>query len=77
MATLNEKLLHDVLALTVESRTELVEKIFESLTVGPNRDIDAMWEDEIDRRIEEVKTGVVKLIPEEQVFDEIWPRLNK
>ena len=72
MATLNEKLLHDVLALSIESRAELVEKILESLNLGSNKDIDAVWEDEIERRIEEVEKGAVKLIPEDKVFDEIW-----
>ena len=77
MATLNEKLLHDVMALPIESRAELVEKILESLNLGPNEEIDAVWEDEIQRRIEEVENGEVELIPEEKVFDEIWPRLKK
>ena len=77
MTALNEKLLHDVLLLSIESRAELVEKIFESLNLGPNRYVDAVWEDEIEKRIEEVETGAVELIPEEKVFDEIRQRLKK
>ena len=32
---------------------------------------------EIEKRIEEVETGAVELIPEEKVFDEIRQRLKK
>jgi putative addiction module component (TIGR02574 family) len=77
MAALSEKLLRDVLALSKESRAELVEKILDSLNLGPDKDIDALWEEEIARRIEEVENGSVELIPEEQVIDEIWPRAKK
>jgi putative addiction module component (TIGR02574 family) len=69
MAALNERLLSEVLSLSAGCRAELVEKILASLDLGSNKDIDALWEAEIKRRIEEVETGAVKLIPEEQVFD--------
>ena len=48
-----------------------------SLNLGPNRYVDAVWENEIEKRIEEVETGAVELIPEEKVFDEIRQRLKK
>jgi len=77
MAALNEKIISDVLALSRESRTQLVEIILESLNIGSNKVIDAMWIEEINRRVEEVEAGTVQLIPEEQVFDELITRLKK
>jgi len=71
MATLNEKLLQDVLVLPIESRTELVEKLLESLNPKSTSEINTLWEQEIDRRIEEVEKGNVTLVPEEEVFKEI------
>jgi putative addiction module component (TIGR02574 family) len=77
MATLNEKLLHDVLSLSIKSRKELIKTIFESLDCGPDKNIDAIWEDELEKRIKEAEEQSVELIPEEQVFDEIWPWSKK
>ena len=77
MSTLNEKLLQDVLALPIESRTELVEKLLESLNPKSTSEIDTQWEQEIDRRIEEVEKGNVTLVPEEEVFKEILTWFKK
>ncbi len=70
-------MIHDVLALSVESRAELMENILESLSLGPDKHIDALWEPEIERRIDEVDRGVVDLILEDSVFEEIWPLFKK
>jgi putative addiction module component (TIGR02574 family) len=77
MAALNEQLLCDVLALSIDARAELVDKILESLNLGPDEKIVAAWEEKIERRIEEVEKGKVKLISENQVFDEIRTRFKK
>jgi putative addiction module component (TIGR02574 family) len=71
MSTLNEKFLQDALSLPIDARTELVDKLLQSLNPKSNPHIDALWEEEIERRIKEVENGDVELLSEEEVFEEV------
>jgi len=48
----------------------LVEKILDSLHPS-QKEIDALWAKEAEKRVKEIKTGKVKTIPGDNVFKEI------
>lgn len=67
------ELIAEALSLPVEERAIVVDFILRSLN-SPEDDIDRQWIDEAERRLEEVRTGRVKVIPGDQVFAQIRKR---
>nr|VFJ67526.1 MAG: putative addiction module component, TIGR02574 family [Candidatus Kentron sp. DK] len=62
-------------SLPLEMKTELIDRLINSL--NPSREeIDALWAQEAERRVEELESGKVEAIPGEEVFREIWNRLS-
>jgi putative addiction module component (TIGR02574 family) len=70
MATKTKELISMVESLPVDVKTTLVEKILKSLHPS-QKEIDALWAKEAERRVKEIKTGKVKTISGENVFKEI------
>jgi putative addiction module component (TIGR02574 family) len=72
MTTLVEELSQKARALSAEDRARLAEDLLASLEDGAESatDVEAAWEQEIRRRVEEVKTGTAKLVPAEDVYAE-------
>ena len=65
-----EELIEEVQTLPIDIKTQLIEKLLES--INPNqKEIDKLWSTEAEKRVEEIKKGKVKLIPGEKVFEEI------
>ncbi len=63
-------------SLPVDVRITLVNRILESLS--PNqKEIDELWKIEVERRIEEVKSGKVQTIPGDEVFAKVRERFGK
>ena len=62
--------------LPIDMKLELVDRLLESISPSP-AEIDELWKIEIERRVEEVRSGKVKTIPGEQVFAEIEERFGK
>ncbi len=63
-------------SLPIDMKLELVDRLLESIT--PSReDIDEAWSDEVERRIDEVESGKVKLVPGDEVFARMRDRYNK
>jgi len=56
--------------LPIDIKTQLVERILTSLQ-PIQKDIDAFWAEEAEKRINEIKEKKVKLIEAEEVFNEI------
>ena len=77
MPILNDKLLRDVLSLPLESRTELVDKLLESLNVPIKEDIEQSWAEEAEKRLGEIVSGNVETIPGDEVFKKIRDRFQK
>ncbi len=77
MNSVSTKLTDEVLSLPCEDRLYLVDKLLESLNAPTREEIDALWSEEAERRIEEIESGSVDTIPGEQVFREIRKRLDK
>jgi putative addiction module component (TIGR02574 family) len=75
MTTATAKLADQVLSLPCEDRIYLADRLLESLNAPSREDIDRLWAEEAERRIEELDSGKVEAIPGEQVFAEIRERL--
>ena len=62
--------------LPIDLKLELVDRLLESISPS-QKEIDELWKVEAERRVEEVRSGKVKTIPGEQVFEEIRNRFGK
>lgn len=70
-----EDLFDEAISLPIEKRTLLVDKLLQSLNPTQS-EIDKLWAEEAERRVEEIAIGSVKTIPGEEVFDKIRDRLK-
>ena len=70
MTTKTNELISMVESLPVDLKTTLVEKILNSLHPS-QKEIDALWAKEAEKRVKEIKAGRVKTISGEDVFREI------
>jgi putative addiction module component (TIGR02574 family) len=71
MAVALEKVVDEALLLPADDRVGLVEKIIESLNLPTRSEIDKLWAEEAEKRIEEIDSGNVALIDGETVFETI------
>ena len=69
-----EKLLNAVLALPADDREAIAELLLLSLDKRDANEIELAWEEEIKRRVREVKDGTATLVPWEQVRDGLLDR---
>lgn len=60
-------LLQKALALPESERAELAGNLLSSLDTTVDPDVDAAWQQEVARRLEEVQSGKVATIPWEEV----------
>lgn len=66
------ELLEKALALSMEERELLIQRPSASLDEeAPEEGVEAAWDEEIKRRVDDVRSGRVKTIPGEQVLAEI------
>ena len=56
------ELFDEAVSLPVEIRTQLVDKLLRSLH-PVQKEIDKLWAEEAEKRVEEIKSGQVKTIP--------------
>jgi putative addiction module component (TIGR02574 family) len=77
MTTATAKLADQLLSLPCEDRIYLVDRLLESLNAPSREEIDRVWAEEAERRIDELESGKVQAVPGEQVFAEIRKRLGK
>jgi putative addiction module component (TIGR02574 family) len=76
MTTKTDELISMVESLPLDIKTTLVEKILNSLHPS-QKEIDALWAKEAEKRVKEIKTGRVKTIRGEDVFREIKKRFYR
>jgi putative addiction module component (TIGR02574 family) len=62
-----QELLRKALALPDNERAELAGNLISSFDATVDQDVDAAWQEEIARRLHDVRSGRVKTIPWEQV----------
>lgn len=70
MPTLVEELSARAKALPAENRARLAEELLESLQGEADVEAEAAWEREIERRVAEIESGAVHLVPAEEVHAE-------
>ncbi len=75
-----ERLEAEVLGLPTRERARLARRLIESLdeeaTEDP-REVERAWEDEIERRLQEYRSGSVGTIPASEVIAEARARLRR
>lgn len=70
-------ILKKALALPPEARAAIADTLLESLDDSPpDEDVEGAWTEEIKRRIDEIDSGKVQLIPFEEVRRRLLARLS-
>ncbi len=67
----------EILELPSRSRVRLAEKIMESVDDYAAPELEAAWDDEIERRVKEIHSGAEKGIPAGDVMNEARRALNE
>jgi putative addiction module component (TIGR02574 family) len=62
-----QELLADALRLDTTERAKLAAELLASLDGEPEEDVEAAWAEEVERRMDEIESGAVKLVPWEDV----------
>ncbi|MFQ5583777.1 MAG: addiction module protein [Calditrichia bacterium] len=70
MSIKTDELMDLVESLPTDIKTKLIEKILNTLN-PTHKEMDKLWADEAEKRLEEIKSGKIKTIPAEKVFKEI------
>jgi putative addiction module component (TIGR02574 family) len=68
------EILKDALAVPTEARAGLAGSLLESLNTGVDKDAEAAWATEVNRRIAELDSGAVKTIPWAEVRQRLTAR---
>ncbi len=76
MSSKTDDLLTIIESLPIDIKTELVEKILASMH-PLNKEVDEEWMKAAEDRVDEIKAGNVKLIPGDEVFDEIREKYGR
>lgn len=64
--------LEKALALSTQDRGLLIDRLIESLDEAPAEEgVEGAWDDEIKRRIDDIRSGRIKMIPGEQMLQEL------
>ena len=71
MAINVEQLTESALALPSEARALLADRLVESLDPAEDGHIHQLWAAEAQRRLQEVRTGMVKTIPGPEALDRV------
>ena len=70
-----DELISEAVSLPVEIKTQLIEKLLQSLNPAQHN-IDTLWSQEAEKRVADIKSGSVKTIPGDEVFSKIRDRLR-
>ena len=72
-----ESIENNALHLPLDDRSKLASRLLESLDNGDETDVSPEWSEEIQRRVREMDEGRVRLIPHDEVMEEVRSRLNE
>ena len=70
-----KKLIEEVISLPVEERALIADSILRSLNPVES-DIDKKWIEVAKERLKDLKSGKIKSIPGDEVFNKIWQRFS-
>lgn len=71
------EVLRDALALPAEARAAMVDCLIESLDPAIDEGAEEAWRDEIYRRLQQIDSGAVQLIPWEDARRRLRTRLDR
>jgi putative addiction module component (TIGR02574 family) len=71
------EVLRDALALSAEARAALVDSLIESLDQTVDEGAEEAWREEIYRRLQQIDSGAVQLIPWEDARRRLRTRLER
>lgn len=71
MTSIVDEITQKARSLPAEDRARLAEDLLSSLQEDHDLAIEAAWDTEIRRRLDEVEAGTAKLIPAAEVFAEV------
>ena len=71
------KVVNDALSLPPKSRAKLAEKLLESLDDQTQKEIDRLWAEEAEDRIDAYEKGDLKAVPGKEVFRRLKPRKKR
>jgi putative addiction module component (TIGR02574 family) len=72
------EVLEKALALSTQERGLLIDHLIESLDEGPAEEgLEQAWDEEIKRRVDNIRSGRAKMIPGEQVLREFAKRVRR
>ena len=71
-----KEIFRDAADLSEHDRATLAGLLIESLESETDPEVEAAWAAEIERRVADVETGTVKMIPWEEVRQRLLDRLN-
>lgn len=71
-----KKIIEEVLSLPVEERALIADSLLRSLNM-PDTGIDEKWKEVAKRRLQELRSGKVKAVPGDEVFDKALKRFAK
>lgn len=77
MTILTSELADKALFLPREERAKLVEKLLLSLNVPTQKEVDQLWIEEAEKRVNEYDEGKIEAIDGEQVFHDIRNQLKQ
>ena len=63
--------------LPADERANLVERLLQSLNLPTEAEINRLWAEEAERRVSQLESGNVDLIPGEQVFARIRAKYQR
>jgi putative addiction module component (TIGR02574 family) len=69
------ELLSEALHLPIEARAALADSLLDSLDAEVDADAEEAWRDEICRRLQEIDSGAVKLVPWQDAQGRLRARL--
>jgi putative addiction module component (TIGR02574 family) len=67
MTQKSQVVLEEALKLTACERAEMAEQLIASLDEEPDSDVEQAWQEEVQRRLQQIERGEVKAIPWEEV----------
>ena len=71
------EVLEKALALPVQDRGLIIDRLIESLDNEPAEEgVEEAWSEEIKRRVDDIKSGRVEMIPGEEVHRRLLARLS-
>lgn len=67
MTQKSQVVLEEALKLSSNERAEVAERLIASLDEMPDTDVEQAWQEEVQRRLQQIERGEVKTIPWEEV----------